>query len=116
MLNTFAVFPLIYNLFQITKGDRVLNKSEITENTYVKLRTPAFILLVSGIISITLSMAAFIFLVKNLATDVENRITSTEYRLDRVKDSLALSQYRKETSVLLERIIIKQESYLKKKE
>ncbi len=85
---------IIPYLFKIYRGDKTLQKSEITEETYVKLKAPTFAILVSSIISITFSIAFIIFGIKDNEKAIEQRLTINEWQQTRKIDSISANSYR----------------------
>ena len=80
--------------FNIMKGDKTLSTTEISEETYVKLKTPTFVILVSGIVTMTFSIAFIIFGIKNNESAIQERLTIADYKIDRRIDSISATRYR----------------------
>jgi hypothetical protein len=92
-------------LFSVYKGGNKLQKSEISENTYVTLKAPVYISVMIFVVGVAISIYS-VFNQVNTNTEVlKNKLSVSEYRQDRITDSLKNDRYRKETQDKLDEII-----------
>ena len=92
-------------LFTIYKGGNKLSKSEISENTYVTLKAPVYISVMIFVIGVAISIYGVFNQVNNNTEVLKSKLSISEYRQDRITDSLKNDRYRKETQDKLDEII-----------
>jgi len=87
---------LLPYLFNITQGDKKLIKSEISDETYITLKTPVYISVMIFIVGCAISIYGVYNQVNNNSELIESKVSVVEYRNDRKIDSIADSQYRRD--------------------
>lgn len=95
---------LITSLFHIIEGKKEMSESEITEATYIKLKLPTFITFLVALGTLTFSGAVIYINVKSNEKEIEQKVSITEYRIDRKIDSISAANYRSEFTRLLNEI------------
>lgn len=102
--------PLLFNFY---RGEIKLQKSEISEDTYVKLKLPALVTIIGTLITLTFSVAFFYFGLKisvdSNENDIQERVTIYDYKQDRKLDSISNTIYRREMQQKMNTVINKLE-------
>ena len=106
---------LLPYLFNIIQGDKKLTKSEISDETYITLKTPVYIGVMIFIVGCAISIYGVYNQVNNNSDLIENKVSVVEYRHDRKIDSIADSQYRRDARHDFEAIIENLEILTKRK-
>ena len=96
---------LLPYLFNIKQGDKNLTKSEISDETYITLKTPVYISVMIFIVGCAISIYGVFNQVNQNSKMIESKLTIQEYRTDRKIDSIANAQFRREIKRDIEIII-----------
>jgi len=90
-----------------------LQKSEISEDTYVKLKLPALVTIIGTLVTLTFSVAFFYFGLKisvdSNQNEIKERVTIYDYKQDRKLDSISSVMYRREMQQKMNTVLNKLE-------
>lgn len=102
--------PLLFNFY---RGEIKLQKSEISEDTYVKLKLPALVTIIGTLVTLTFSVAFFYFGLKisvdSNENEIQKRVTIYDYKQDRKLDSISNAMYRREMQQKMNTVLNKLE-------